>query len=390
MKLSSHSRHAEGSDRRPRSSMGLGAVCLGLVLASFARSAAAQDTDQDGLPDAWERGFGRYEVILGSFTWEQASLDARARNGHLATVIHRLEWEDLKTVLGSALTGKNLWLGGTDEGNERTWRWVTGEAWRFENWRPGQPDNDSLGNGAGTPENYLIIWGRELPAVEAPFAYWNDVTLSGSILARDGYVLERGTWTNIIDADSDFDGLTDAEESPLHAPYVTSTDPNTADSDADFLSDGLELKAYHTDPANPDTDEDGLSDGGEILNWQTNPFMPDTDGDGLLDGRELFVLQTNPLKPDTDGDTFSDAEEVAAGTNPRDPNSSLIQRHREYTAVEVEFQALVGVSYQLQALTPAGSWESVGGKITGTGASYRLLLSTREAPMKMWRVILAK
>lgn len=366
------------------------AAVLGLSLGGFAPLAVGQDTDQDGLPDAWERGFGRYQVVRGSFTWEQAISDAKSRGGHLATVIHAAEWADLKSVLGSELLGKNLWLGGTDDGTEGKWRWVTGEAWIFANWRPGQPDNDSLGNGRGTPENYLMIWGREVPAAEAPQAYWNDVTISGSVLARDGYVLERGTWTNPLQADTDSDGLSDAVESPLIAPFVSATDPNDPDSDNDGLMDGDEVKLYQTNPANVDTDEDGLSDGGEILTWKTDPLKADTDGDGLEDGRELFVLQTNPLKVDTDGDTFSDGEEIAAGTNPRDPNSSLVQRHREYTAAEVEFQTQVGVSYQLQTLNRLGAWEPIGTKITGTGISYRLMLSTREAPMKIWRVILAK
>ncbi|MEQ1843751.1 MAG: lectin-like protein [Verrucomicrobiales bacterium] len=88
---------------------------------------AAQDTDRDGLTDAWERGFGRYEIIPGSFTWDTAKADAEQRGGHLATVIHAQEWADLKAVLGTQLNAKNLWLGGTDEGTEGNWRWVTGE-----------------------------------------------------------------------------------------------------------------------------------------------------------------------------------------------------------------------------------------------------------------------
>jgi hypothetical protein len=61
------------------------------------------DSDQDQLTTDWERGFGRYDIVLGAFTWPEAKADAERRGGHLATVINREEWSDLKAVLGSQL-----------------------------------------------------------------------------------------------------------------------------------------------------------------------------------------------------------------------------------------------------------------------------------------------
>ncbi|NDB97174.1 MAG: hypothetical protein EBZ78_13630, partial [Verrucomicrobia bacterium] len=52
----------------------------------YSVDAGTLDTDGDGLTDAWERGYGRYQVIPGNFTWEQAKADAEARGGHLATI----------------------------------------------------------------------------------------------------------------------------------------------------------------------------------------------------------------------------------------------------------------------------------------------------------------
>lgn len=178
-----------------------------------------QDTDRDGLSDAYERGFGRYELVLGAFSWPQAKLDAEARGGHLATVVSGLEWLDLKAVLGPALHGKNLWLGGTDEGTEGNWRWVTGEEWKYSNWRVNEPGNDSLGNGTGVPENYLMIWGNETASLDNQQALWNDATPTGGVLARDGYILERGYWTDMNDPDTDDDGLADSEEVLGLKPY---------------------------------------------------------------------------------------------------------------------------------------------------------------------------
>lgn len=362
----------------------------GLALLAASTPGKGQDADGDGLPDAWETGYGRYEIVRGVFTWDQAQTHAQARGGHLATVINAIEWADLKTVLGAELLGKNLWLGGTDAGSEGNWRWITGEKWAFTNWRPGQPDNDSLGNGLGTPENYLMIWGREVPASETALARWNDVTITGGLLARDGYVFERGAWTDPTRPDTDLDGLSDALENPANPPYQSTTDPNNPDSDQDQLLDGEELNVYHTNPTKADTDDDGISDSAELRTHRTNPLSADTDGDGLADGRELFILQTDPLNADTDGDTFGDGEEIAAGTNPRDPKSSLVAPHRQRTAVELEFQPKAGFTYQVQRLNSAGSWEPVGEPIAGNDNAVRKLISIKGSSKGMWRVILAK
>ncbi|MBL9166638.1 MAG: SUMF1/EgtB/PvdO family nonheme iron enzyme [Verrucomicrobiales bacterium] len=176
------------------------------------QAARAQDRDRDGLTDSSERGVDRYEVVSGSFSWIEAQIDAERRGGHLATVINDREWGDLKQILGARLFGKNLWLGGTDEGTEGQWRWITGERWSFTNWRTNEPGNASLGNGQGEAENHLMIWGNETEFPDGYRFYWNDATVSGGTLARDGYILERRSWTDPDDPDTDDDGLSDAEE----------------------------------------------------------------------------------------------------------------------------------------------------------------------------------
>lgn len=88
-----------------------------------------------------------------------------------------------------------------------------------------------------------------------------------------------------------------------------------ADSDSDGLPDAEEAK-LGANPHNTDTDGDGLTDGDEVTVYGANPLKPDTDGDGLSDYDEVKIWHTNPLNPDTDGDGYSDGAEVEHGYNP--------------------------------------------------------------------------
>lgn len=39
----------------------------------------------------------------------------------------------------------SIWLGGTDDSREGSWRWANGEEWDFERWSSGQPNDKSEG-----------------------------------------------------------------------------------------------------------------------------------------------------------------------------------------------------------------------------------------------------
>ena len=110
-------------------------------------------------------------------------------------------------------------------------------------------------------------------------------------------------------------------------------DPN-GDDDNDGLRNAWDL-GYGLDP-NSDVGDDGADgdqDGDNLTNIEeqtagTNPTLDDSDNDGISDGAETgdgnFVdanqTGSDPNKFDTDADGYSDEKELAAGTNPNDPN----------------------------------------------------------------------
>lgn len=78
-----------------------------------------------------------------------------------------------------------------------------------------------------------------------------------------------------------------------------------SDLDGDGLRNSEELKSG-TDLLDPDSDKDGLKDGDEVLTLKADPLEVDSDSDGFSDGVEVLTLKTNPLNPsfDYDVDTF--------------------------------------------------------------------------------------
>jgi hypothetical protein len=146
----------------------------------------------------------------------------------------------------------------------------------------------------------------------------------GSDIDGDGmpdvYEIANGLDPFFNDAALDLDGdtLSNFDE------FKLGTAPNRRDTDADGLDDAKEI-ALGTLPLDPDTDHDGILDG-----IDPNPFTanddfdgdgiadaddPDIDGDGLSNTDEL-ALGTDPRNPDTDRDGWRDGVEVEAGSNP--------------------------------------------------------------------------
>ena len=191
------------------------------------------DTDGDGLSDDWETGILRYKVIEGSFTWQEAKVDAEARGGHMATITSPEEQVViLQLTTPYSQPTATFWAGGSDAAIEGQWTWVTGEAWSYTGpkWAP-----DNSGD-----EDYLSV--AITPGTLQPVG-WND---AGATFRnqRFSYILEIGYPSDPSDADTDDDGFNDKVES------VAGSDPNNPtsvplDSDGDGLIDSAE-KALQT------------------------------------------------------------------------------------------------------------------------------------------------
>ncbi|MFM7180783.1 MAG: BACON domain-containing protein, partial [Verrucomicrobiales bacterium] len=242
------------------------------------------DTDGDGLSDGRETR--PFEFVTGTFTWEQARQDAIARGGRLAapdTQAKRVSMERQLAFLRNAQAlppGNSYWLGGHDTITEASYQWV-----------------DSVGNTNGPALGVDTNWGVAEPS--------NLGNADGMVLRSDfkwrmspistlfGYIIEFPTTNPIVHdrpkhPDVDNDGLTYTEE------LAAGTDPLSADTDSDGLTDGREVRPFGVVTGTFTWEQarlDAIARGGRLA-------VPDTSAKQILMERRLAYLkraQTLPL-----------------------------------------------------------------------------------------------
>ncbi|MFL0810905.1 MAG: DUF1349 domain-containing protein [Agarilytica sp.] len=151
-----------------------------------------------------------------------------------------------------------------------------------------------------------------------------DGDLSASVEWDDGGVIAVGaSYDFVASVVGDYDVVASVTDS--FGQTVTDTisisvqpDYDSLDDDSDGLTNGEET-LLGTDLANADTDGDSLSDGDEVNIHGTDPLNTDSDGDLMSDDYEV-VQGFDPLlddgSDDADGDGFTNAQEAADGTDP--------------------------------------------------------------------------
>ena len=171
-----------------------------------------------------------------------------------------------------------------------------------------------------------------------------------------------GTGSSPLLADTDGDGLSDAEEVAL------GTHPGRADSDGDGLPDAWEAD-FGLDPLSP-VDADGASG--------------DPDGDGLSNRAE-YENGAAPLLADTDGDGTPDDEEIARGTDPSATDEGPVPTPDDFVSVpfrldselavwEMELEALSGDTRRFRFSTTLPGEEQDRTFRLRRGAAYRVRL----------------
>jgi hypothetical protein len=142
-----------------------------------------------------------------------------------------------------------------------------------------------------------------------------------------------------------------------------------------------------------DTDQDGIPNINETgtgsfvspTDTGTNPANPDSDADGLTDGLEVYTYLTNPNIKDTDQDGFDDGFEVSTGFNPASALSTPDALSSILTAVEYRFNAALGISYRIETSTDLSTWTTLETPVIGNGGVITRFYSIEGQPRRFFR-----
>ncbi|MCP4537165.1 MAG: LamG domain-containing protein, partial [Chloroflexi bacterium] len=160
------------------------------------------------------------------------------------------------------------------------------------------------------------------------------------------------------DSDADCDGLSDNIEM-----YETGTWVDDADTDDDFILDGIEVAGFilektgerwYLDPRNPDSNGDGLLDHMECPELVSTTGTPpaanaqcsDTDDDGTPD---VFDF-------DNDGDGVPDTRDVSPDMLVGDPDTGLNDEQFSYDIANIDPGNLVFVDFELRPTNSEHLW----------------------------------
>ncbi len=154
-----------------------------------------------------------------------------------------------------------------------------------------------------------------------------------------------------MELDTDGDGIVDGNETSWGLDY------KKVDSDGDGLTDYEEVYITLTDALKKDTDGNGIDDasddmdGDKINNlteisYGTNPLSADTDKDNVTDYEEIFTYGSNALVADTDGDGLTDYDDISLGFSPlladTDNDGTLDPHEKLEQLVEEKFDSVDG------------------------------------------------
>jgi hypothetical protein len=111
---------------------------------------------------------GHTYYLLTPDTWTNSEAFAVTLGGHLATINDGNENDFVFNAFG---TGRDLWIGLTDQQIEHTFTWISGEVSAYTNWRPLQPDDFHWSTPFIDGEDYVHIYGSQTGALAK---LWND------------------------------------------------------------------------------------------------------------------------------------------------------------------------------------------------------------------------
>jgi hypothetical protein len=120
---------------------------------------------------------GHGYVMVDCGTWQQCDTKARSLNARLVSVNNA---DENKWVADTFLASSNkgAWIGLSDIDQEGTYKWVSGEAFSYNNWNSGEPNN------AGNEDVVAMMTNGR----------WNDDSINNTVVGRAIFERIQPNW----------------------------------------------------------------------------------------------------------------------------------------------------------------------------------------------------
>jgi len=152
---------------------------------------------------------GHSYFLLSQNVWTGAEAEAVSLGGHLTTINDAAENTWVFNLFGNyGEVSRGLWIGLTDQAQEGTFSWTSGEVSAFVQWQlPNQPDS---GSGLAD-EDYVHL----LPPGHYSASYWNDFQNVSSVSFGDVPALGNVGMFGVVEVPEPTSGLIMAFAAPL-------------------------------------------------------------------------------------------------------------------------------------------------------------------------------
>jgi len=304
-----------------------------IALLLFGVAYAATDTDGDGIMDADEgavvgdplsvinnRGFEAPVIAANSFSQVAA---ATVDNWSTTATCNCIEiWSDGFQGRNAVQGDQFIELNADDAQNIFQTIQVSAEqttiSYSFSHRGRNQVDNMNFYIGVDEPSKELAIAAATGPASWALYeGEWVKPAGATTIFVEFVSLGSGGTGNflddivvNAVSLDTDADGEPDFLDADSDNDGIDDSVELTVDADSDGIPDFQDPDS--TGAAALDNDADGLTNQEELAAG-TDPENPDTDGDGLNDGSEVDIYGTDPLFTDLDADDDGIPDSVEGG-----------------------------------------------------------------------------
>lgn len=144
----------------------------------YGEEGSGEDLGEGDQGEPEEEKIHRYEFVPSDGNWEEAMAAALEAGGYLVTITSPEEEYEIEQLMEQQEGYIVVWLGASKLSGD--FAWENGEAWVYDNWAEGEPNNET------GSEDFLLMY-----RVKQVWC-WNDVDVDVSTYykGRMGYIIE--------------------------------------------------------------------------------------------------------------------------------------------------------------------------------------------------------